>query len=83
MDLTHHINTLIDTGAIGYAFIDELTAYTICEQLSLSPVPLTKPKPIRGFDGRIVKPITYAIYPHLIVQDHHELTALILITTLS
>jgi hypothetical protein len=78
----NQLNALIDTGATGYAFIDELTAHTICEQLLLTPIPLSKPKPIRGFDGRIVEPITHAIYPHLTVQDHHELTAPLLITTL-
>ena len=78
----NELTALIDTGATGYVFIDESTAHIVCERLSLSPVPLTKPKPIRGFDGRIVQPITHAIYPHLTVQDHHELTAPMLITTL-
>ena len=78
----NQLNALINTSAIGYAFIDELTAYTVYEQFLLTPIPLSKPKLIRGFDGRMVEPITHAIYPHLTVQDHHELTAPLLITTL-
>ena len=77
------VKALVDTGATGYAFIDEMTAHIICENLGISPIPLSKPKPVKGFDGHLAKrPITHAIYPGLTVQDHSELTAPMLITPL-
>ena len=74
--------TLLDTGATGHAFIDEKMVRTICERLQLSPQRLTKPKPVRGFDGRLGKPITHAIYPTLIVQNYRETISPLLITQL-
>ena len=74
--------TLLDTGATGHAFIDEKMVRTICERLQLSPQRLTKPKPVRCFDGRLGKPITHAIYPTLTVQDHRETISPLLITQL-
>lgn len=77
------LKALVDTGATGYSFIDETTAYRICEELDLTPIPLSKPKPIKGFDGHLAaKPITHAIYPGIIIQNHSELTAPMLITPL-
>ena len=77
------VKALIDTDATGYAFIDETTAHIMCENLGINPIPLSKPKPIKGFDGHLAKqPITHAIYPGLTVQDHSELTAPMLITPL-
>lgn len=73
---------LIDTGATGYAFIDESTAHSVCELLDISPVALQKPKALRGFDGKLVPSITHAIYPTLQVQDHIETTCPLLITNL-
>ena len=63
---------LLDTGATGHA----------CEKLQISPQKLTRPKPVKGFDGKRGKDITYAIYPTLTVQDHKETVAPLLITTL-
>ena len=74
--------TLLETGATGHAFIDEKMVRTICERLQLSPQRLTKPKPVRGFDGRLGKPITHAIYPTLTVQNHRETISPLLITQL-
>ena len=77
------VKALVDTGATEYAFIDETTAHIICENLGISPIPLLKPKPVKGFDEHLAKrPITHAIYLDLTVQDHSELTALMLITSL-
>ena len=73
---------LIDTGATGYAFIDESTAHSVCELLDISAVALRKPKALRGFDGKLVPSITHAIYPTLQVQDHFETTCPLLITNL-
>ena len=77
------VKALVDTGATEYAFIDEMTAHIICEDLGISLIPLLKPKPVKGFDEHLAKRlITHAIYPDLTVQDHSELTALMLITPL-
>ena len=77
------VKALVDTGATGYAFIDKTTAHIICENLGINPIPLLRPKPIKGFDGHLAtRPITHAIYPGLTVQDHSELTAPMLITPL-
>jgi WD domain, G-beta repeat len=73
---------LIDTGATGYGFIDETIVQQVCETLSIQPIPLSRPKPIRGFDGHLAKPITHAIYPSLTIQSHSERTAPLLITRL-
>ncbi|SLM39138.1 hypothetical protein LPUS_09608 [Lasallia pustulata] len=77
------IKALVNTGATGYAFINKTTAHIICKNLGISPIPLSRPKPVKGFDGHLAKlPITHAIYPGLTVQDHSELTAPMLITPL-
>ena len=42
-----------------------------------------KPKPIRGYDDQLSrKLITHVIYPGIVIQDHRELTAPLLITEL-
>lgn len=69
------LKALVDTGATGYAFIDENTAHAICDTLDIEPIRLPKPKPIRGFDGKMARPVTHAIYPSLKVHDHYESTA--------
>jgi hypothetical protein len=61
------LRVLIDTGATGYRFIDERTAQEVCSALGIQPILLSRPKPIRGFNGRLVKPITHAIYPSLTI----------------
>ena len=81
-DNRHRLETLIDTGATDYAFIDREIAQLVCNMLSMKPVPLLKPKPLTGFDGRHAPPITHAIYPKLTIELHSELTAPLLITDL-
>ena len=76
------VMSLLDTGATGHAFIDESTAREVCEKLQISPQRLTRPKPVKGFDGKRGKDITHAIYPTLTVQDHKETVAPLLITQL-
>jgi len=73
----------VDTGAIGYTFINKALVPAIYDALCLDPWPLAKPKRIRGFN-RVVrkKPITYTIYPTLQLDGYTELTLLILITDL-
>ena len=55
--------SLLDTGATGIAFIDEEMARNVCHVLEIFIIPLAKPKPLKGFDGRPARPITHAIYP--------------------
>ena len=81
--ISYSLKSLVDTGAAGYSFIDEVTAQIVCDQLQIEPLALTKAKPIRGFDGHYAKkPITHAIYPNLTVQGHTVDTAPMLITRL-
>ena len=74
--------SLLDTGAIGIAFIDLAMARYVCNVLQISFIQLAKPKPIKGFDGKPAPPITHVIYPTLTVQGHTKLLALFLITKL-
>ena len=79
----YQLDFLVDTGATGYAFINKALVPVICNTLSLDPLPLAKPKRIRGFDGVVRKrPITHAIYPTLQLDGYSELTLLMLITDL-
>ena len=73
---------LLDTRAIGIAFIDLEMARHVCNVLKISFIQLAKPKPIRGFDGKPAPAITHAIYPTLTVQCHTKLLAPFLITKL-
>jgi len=82
-EISYSLKSLVDTGAADYSFIDELIAQNVCDHLQIESLPLTKPKPIRGFDGHYAKkPITHAIYSNLTVQDHMERFAPMLITRL-
>jgi len=82
-EISYSLKSLVDTEAADYSFIDELTAQNVCDHLQIEPLPLTKPKPIRGFDGHYAKKlITHAIYSNLTVQDHMERFASMLITRL-
>ena len=80
--IEHTIDALGDTGASGYSFIDEKTAQLISEKLGLRPVPLSRPKHLCCFDGRMAKPITHAIYPTMTIKDHSELSCPMFITTI-
>ena len=77
------VKALVDTDATEYAFINEMTAHIICENLEISLISLLKSKSVKDFDEHLTKQlITHAIYSGLTVQDHSELTALMLITPL-
>ena len=73
---------LLDIRAISIAFIDLAMARHVCEVLQISFIQLAKPKPIKGFNGKPVPPITYTIYLTLTVQGHTKLLASFLITKL-
>ena len=80
--IEHVVKALGDTGASGYSFIDEKTAHLVCEELGITPVPLSKPKHLVCFDGRMAKPVTHAIYPTLTIKNHSELTCPMFITSI-
>ena len=73
---------LLDTGATGYSFVDPAMARRVCDDLAIEPIRLSKPKAIRGFDGKRAPDVTHAIYPTMTVQDHREMVTSMLITKL-
>ncbi len=77
-------DTLADTGCSGAnAVINEALVASICEQLQIEPIPLHRPKPLRGYDGKLSpKPITHCILPGLNINGHKETTCPMLIAPL-
>ena len=75
-------HSLLDTSATGVAFINEAMARHVCEVLKISILLLSKPKPLKRFNGKPACLITHAIYLTLIVQGHSELLAPMLVTLL-
>lgn len=73
---------LLDTGATDTAFVDEKMAHYICKVLQILFIKLAKFKPIKRFDGRSAKSITYTIYLILIVQSHTKMLVLLFVTQL-
>ena len=73
---------LLDTEATGYSFVDPAMARRVCDKLEIKPIRLSKPKAIRGFDGKRALDVTHAIYPTMTVQDHRETVTPMLITKL-
>ena len=73
---------LLDTEAIGYSFVDPAMARRVCDELGIEPIRLSKPKAIRGFNGKQAPSVTHVIYPTMTVQDHRETTTPMLITKL-
>ena len=74
--------SLLDTSAIGIAFVDIAMAHHMCKFLQIFFIPLAKLKSVRGFDGQLAPDIIHAIYPILIVQGSSELLAPMLVTKL-
>lgn len=75
---------LVDGGCSGaHTIINESIVDDVCEKLRIEPVPLSRPKPLRGFDGKLSrKPITHMILPSLTVQGHKEASCPMLIAPL-
>ena len=46
ININYKIQALIDTDAHDYAFIDSIAAHSLCELFFISPILLTKSKPI-------------------------------------
>ena len=82
-DFQLSIRFLIDTGATEYCFIDASIISMICERLGIMPVPLSKPKSVRGYDRKLAnKLITHVIYLELRIDDYQESTIPKFITSL-
>lgn len=77
---SYPLQLLIDTGATGYAFIDRKVVSAICERLDIEPFPLSRPKRIRGFDGKVKK--QHILLPHLYLQGYKHPTCPMFITDL-
>ena len=73
---------LLDTGATGYSFVDPVMARRVCGDLAIELIRLSKPKAIRGFDGKQASSVTHAIYSTMTIQDHTKTTTPMLITKL-
>ena len=77
-------DSLADCGCSGaHTVINEDIVDKVCEELQLEPIPLSVPKPLRGYDGKLSKkPITHCILPTLNVNGHKEGTCPMLIAKL-
>ena len=75
-------HSLLDIGATGVAFIDKTMTRHVCDVLKISFLLLTKPKPLKRFNGKSATPTTHAIYLTLTVQGHFELLAPMLVILL-
>ena len=74
---------MIDISAYDYAFIDSITAHSLCELFSISSISLIKPKPIWGFNEKHSTPIMHQILIDLQITDHSKLFCSLLIIMLS
>jgi len=83
-DCSLSVNSLVDGGCSGaHTVINESIVDDVCERLHLEPVPLRRPKPLRGFNGKLSKkPITHMILPNLTIQGHKEASCPMLIAPL-
>ena len=77
------IEALIDTGAQGALFVDEIVAQQICDELGIAPVELAHPKYIRGYSGGEMDKITHAIYPRMRLGGHFQTLAPLMITRMT
>ena len=73
---------LANTYAIGYIFIIEKFAETVCQVFEIESQCLIKPKQLKKFDNRAAKPIIHAIYLILIIGTDTKSLAFLLITKL-
>ena len=75
---------LVDCGCTGtHTVINKAIVPKIYEKLGIQPIPLSTPKPLRGYNDKLSKkPITHFILPALIVNGHRESTCPMLIAPL-
>ena len=80
--LSFTVNTLADTGANGYLFIDTKKAIELARFYNIPTEPLRQPAKTRGFNGSDGPQITHAIKLHLIVGGQRFLNQTFLILNL-
>ena len=80
--LSFTVNTLADTGANGYLFIDTKKAIELARFYNIPTEPLKQPAKTRGFSGSDGPRITHAIKLHLIVGGRRFLNQTFLILNL-
>ena len=80
--LSFTVNTLADTGANGYLFIDTKKAIELARFYNIPTEPLRQPAKTRGFNGSDGPQITHAIKLHLIVGGRQFLNQTFLILNL-
>jgi len=77
------LRPLVDSGSAAYTLIHTKLADKVCKELGLQPIPLSKEKLIRGYDGKLSKKaITHKILPNLTIGNYKEPTVPMLIADL-
>lgn len=71
---------IVNIYTIRYGFTNKIFAEKVYQVLEIKLQYLTKPKQISRFNNRVIKPITYAIYPILFISTYIKSFALLLIT---
>lgn len=74
--------TLVNTYATKFGFIDKKFMKIVCKTPKIQLQCLPKLKLISGFDSRVAKFITDAIYPTLSMRNHSKSLAFLLIIKL-
>jgi hypothetical protein len=63
---------LADSGANGFVFVDTRFARDLMKFLNITPVSLSKPCTVKGYDGRPGKPISEVLILHLEIDGHRQ-----------
>lgn len=63
---------LVNSWAIGYDFIDEKFADTVCQIIEIQSQCLIKFKQIQRFNGRAIRSIIHFIYSILTINLYNE-----------
>ena len=66
------LDTLVDTGANGFAFMDTELADQLCKGLGLTLTPLPHMIIAKGYDGRKGPAVTHYLTMNLILNGHHQ-----------
>jgi Reverse transcriptase (RNA-dependent DNA polymerase) len=65
-------SALADSGANGFVFLDTRLARDLMKFLNISPISLSKPCSVKGYDGRPGKPISEVLMLHLEIDGHRQ-----------
>ena len=82
-DNVFRCRALIDTNAIEYAFLNRKLARVACDTLEIKSQNLIRSKKIKAFNDKETKSITHDVYSHMMIADHSELIAFMLIINLN